>query len=230
MVPTGNDLRLTGPAVSSRPDLPGSRWDARVVLRAVSPERGLFRRQRDAEHLVYHSPKPRRDGPSELVLTPLELIDKIATLVAPSRTHRHRYYDVLALNPPLRATVTALAPAVVIDPSLPDEPRRTTRCEPSRNGLSCDWPHRQSRVFGHAVGGRHVEHAIAPASDSNGRVAAPPPAATKTRHQHGRYRKRACSAIGPQQHKVARRPASVPAIRSSALKARGSFSLISDKK
>ncbi len=95
--------------------------------------------------------QPRRDGPSELVLTPLELIDKIARLVA--RTHRHRYYDVLALNPPLRATVTALAPAVVIDPSLPDEPRRTTRCEPSRNGLSCDWPHRQSRVFGHAVGG-----------------------------------------------------------------------------
>lgn len=44
--------------------------------------------QRDAGHLVYRSPKPRPDGPSELVLTPLELIDKIAALVpriAPAR-------------------------------------------------------------------------------------------------------------------------------------------------
>ncbi len=75
---------------------------------------------------------------------------------------------------------------------------------------------------------RHVEHAIAPASDSDGRVAAPPPAATKPRHQHGRYRKKACSAIGRSGAKS--RPAFVPAIRGSALKASGSFSLISDKK
>jgi len=33
--------------------------------------------QLDAEHLLYHCPKPRPDGPSELVLTPLELIDRI---------------------------------------------------------------------------------------------------------------------------------------------------------
>ena len=30
------------------------------------------------EHLLYHIAKPRPDGPSALVLTPLELIDKIA--------------------------------------------------------------------------------------------------------------------------------------------------------
>jgi len=29
--------------------------------------------------------------PGELVLTPLELIDRIAQLVPPPRTHRHRY-------------------------------------------------------------------------------------------------------------------------------------------
>ena len=46
---------------------------------------------------------------SELVLTPLELIDRIAQLVPPPRTHRHRYYGVLAPNPPLRAAVTAMA-------------------------------------------------------------------------------------------------------------------------
>jgi len=45
----------------------------------------------------------------ELVLTPLELINRIAQLVSPPRTHRHRYYGVLAPNSPLRAAVTAMA-------------------------------------------------------------------------------------------------------------------------
>ena len=59
------------------------------------------------EHLLYHIAKPRPDGPSALVLTPLELIDKIAALVPPPRIHRHRYYGVLAPNAPLRVAVTA---------------------------------------------------------------------------------------------------------------------------
>jgi hypothetical protein len=46
-----------------------------------------------------------------LVLTPLELINRIAQLVPPPRTHRHRYYGVLAPNSPLRAAVTAMAQA-----------------------------------------------------------------------------------------------------------------------
>jgi hypothetical protein len=74
--------------------------------------------QRDAEHLVYRNPKPVRGTapgtrPAALVLTPLELITKIAALVPPPRAHRHRYYGVLAPNSPLRAVVTALAPAAV---------------------------------------------------------------------------------------------------------------------
>ena len=49
----------------------------------------------------------------ELHLTPLELIERIAALVPPPRTHRHRYFGVLAPNSPLRAAVTAMAmPAV----------------------------------------------------------------------------------------------------------------------
>lgn len=72
--------------------------------------------ERDAGHLVYRSPKPRPDGPSERVLTPLELIDKIAALVPPPRAHRHRYYGVLAPNAFLRAAVTALAPVTTIAP------------------------------------------------------------------------------------------------------------------
>ncbi len=45
----------------------------------------------------------------ELTLTPLELIERIAALVPPPRTHRHLYFGVLAPNSPLRAAVTALA-------------------------------------------------------------------------------------------------------------------------
>lgn len=53
-------------------------------------------RQRGAE-LVHHCPKPQAGGKrSDLVLTPLELIDRIAALVPPPRTHRHRYFGVLA--------------------------------------------------------------------------------------------------------------------------------------
>ncbi|MBK6998672.1 MAG: transposase [Rhodoferax sp.] len=48
----------------------------------------------------------------ELVLTPLELIDRIAALIPPPRTHRHRYFGVLAPNSPLRCAVTALAAPV----------------------------------------------------------------------------------------------------------------------
>lgn len=43
------------------------------------------------------------------MLTPLELIDRIAQLVPPPRTHRHRYYGVLAPNSPLREAVAAMA-------------------------------------------------------------------------------------------------------------------------
>ena len=70
----------------------------------------------DAEHLIYHNPKPRSDSPRDLVLTPLELIYKIAALIPPPRAHRHRYYGVLAPNSPMRAAVTALAPMPVIVP------------------------------------------------------------------------------------------------------------------
>ena len=70
--------------------------------------------QRDAGHPVYRNPKPVRGmapgaRPAALVLTPLELITKIAALVPPPRAHRHRYYGVLAPNARLRAAVTAQA-------------------------------------------------------------------------------------------------------------------------
>ena len=40
------------------------------------------------------------DGRTELRLTPLELIDRLATLIPPPRLHRHHYHGVLAPSVP----------------------------------------------------------------------------------------------------------------------------------
>ena len=48
----------------------------------------------------------------ELILTPLELMDRLAHLVTPPRIHKHRYYGVLAPNAKLRrAVVESAGPA-----------------------------------------------------------------------------------------------------------------------
>jgi hypothetical protein len=57
----------------------------------------------------------------ELTRTPLELINRIAALIPPPRTHRHRYYGALAPNSPLRAAVTAMA----IPAQQPPVPKRS---------------------------------------------------------------------------------------------------------
>jgi len=44
--------------------------------------------------LVYRFPKPQPDGRTELHLSPLELIERLAALIPPPRLHRHRYHGV----------------------------------------------------------------------------------------------------------------------------------------
>jgi hypothetical protein len=61
---------------------------------------------------LLHAANKRGAKVNELRLTPLELIVRIAALVPPPRTHRHRYFWVLAPNSPLRDAVTALATPV----------------------------------------------------------------------------------------------------------------------
>ena len=63
----------------------------------------------DDDHLVYRLRKPTVDGQTELILTPLELMDRLAYLVTPPRVHKHRYCGVLAPNAKLRKAVTATA-------------------------------------------------------------------------------------------------------------------------
>jgi hypothetical protein len=71
-------------------------------------------KQRSAD-LVYRcgkghvEPMQSDKYPGELVLTLLELINRIAQLVPPPRTYRHRYYGVLVPNSPLLGVVTAMA-------------------------------------------------------------------------------------------------------------------------
>jgi hypothetical protein len=82
----------------------------RLLRYCARPAFALERlREIDAEHLVYESIKPGPGGSVSLMLTPLELIGRLAALIPPPRRHRHRYYGVLAPNAPLRVQVTALA-------------------------------------------------------------------------------------------------------------------------
>ena len=76
--------------------------------------------------LTHITDAPMSYGRSELILSPPELIERVAALVPPPRRHRLRYYGVLAPNAPLRPAVTALAPeqdaeAATLGPERPHE-------------------------------------------------------------------------------------------------------------
>ena len=87
----------------------------RLLRYCARPPFAMDRLKQRGADLVYRcgkghaEPLPSSKYAGELVLTPLELIDRIAQLVPPPRTHRHRYYGVLAPNSPLRATPTISA-------------------------------------------------------------------------------------------------------------------------
>jgi Putative transposase len=84
----------------------------------------MDRLRKEGSALVYRCAKQHSEPSSdkrgakadELTLTPLELIERIAALVPPPRTHRHRhrYFGVLAPNSPLRAGVMALTAPVQV--------------------------------------------------------------------------------------------------------------------
>ena len=92
----------------------------RLLRYCARPPFAMDRLRKEGAALVYRCAKQRSEPGSdkrgakadELNLTPLELIDRIAALVPPPRTHRHRYFGVLAPNSPLRATAVALAAPV----------------------------------------------------------------------------------------------------------------------
>jgi hypothetical protein len=92
----------------------------RLLRYCARPPFALDRlRELDPERLLYESTKPGPGGNGSLLLTPLELLDRLAALVPPPRIHRHRCFGVLAPNSLLRTAVTALASIAITPPPAP---------------------------------------------------------------------------------------------------------------
>ena len=78
----------------------------RLLRYCARPPFSMERLRKEGSKLVYRCAKQRSEPTSdkrgakadELHLTPLELIDRIAALVPPPRTHRHRYFGVHPAN------------------------------------------------------------------------------------------------------------------------------------
>ncbi len=111
----------------------------RLLCCCARPPFALERLRKAGRELVYRCAKQHSEPGSnprnplnkrgakvdEITLTPLELIDRIAALVPPPRTHRHRYFGVLAPNSPHRASATALAVQTPQPPQVQAEPAST---------------------------------------------------------------------------------------------------------
>jgi hypothetical protein len=68
----------------------------RLLRHCARPLFALDRlRELDPERLLYESTKPGPGGNGSLLLTPLELLDRLAALVPPPRIHRHRCIGML---------------------------------------------------------------------------------------------------------------------------------------
>lgn len=73
--------------------------------------------------VAYLLRKPRRNGATHLVMTPVQFLARIAALIPPPRFPLQRFSGVLAPNSPWRPAVVALRPAAA--PGV--EPRPSTR-------------------------------------------------------------------------------------------------------
>ena len=101
-----------GWSVNATVTIPG--WDRhgleRLVRYCARPPLSQERLGRlNDETLVYSLRKPTMGGRTELVLTPLELLDRLSKLITPPRIHKHRYCGVLAPNAKLRKAVIETA-------------------------------------------------------------------------------------------------------------------------
>lgn len=74
---------------------------------------------RCAKHYIAPSSDKRGTKADALHTTALELINRIAALVPPPRTHRRRFFGVLAPNSPHRAAVVVLAQRAALQPAQP---------------------------------------------------------------------------------------------------------------
>jgi hypothetical protein len=64
-------------------------------------------RELDREHFIYDHPKSDPGGSGPQLLTPLELLDRLAALVPLLRINRHRYFDARAYDRLLEISAAA---------------------------------------------------------------------------------------------------------------------------
>ena len=89
----------------------------RLLRYGARPLFAMNRLRKKGNDLMYRFTKQRSEPTvhkrgakvDELHLTPLDLRARIADPVPPLRTHRHRYFGVLAPNSTLRVAITAAA-------------------------------------------------------------------------------------------------------------------------
>ncbi len=126
-------------------------WDRagleKLIRYCARPPFALERLARihDAEAVLYRLPKPLPDGRTELVLTPLELLERLAALIPPPRVHRHRYHGVLAPNSPWRPEVTAQAAQA--SQGVAAQPADSPSTEPRSDELSTAHSDRRSARY-----------------------------------------------------------------------------------
>jgi len=70
--------------------------------------------------LLYRFPKSTPDGRTEIILSPLQLLQRLIAFVPPPRVHRHRYHGVLAPHAGLRSTVVTIGRSPTDAASLAD--------------------------------------------------------------------------------------------------------------
>ncbi len=81
--------------------------------------------------LLYRFPKPMPDGRTEILLSPLQLLERLARFVPPPRMHRHRYHGVLAPNARARSAVVAIGrPQAELPPPVHPAPVEALRAPP----------------------------------------------------------------------------------------------------
>jgi len=96
----------------------------------------------------YTPPKPLPSGQTELTLTPLELLDRLAALIPLPRRHRHHYAGVFAPHANLRARVTAGAGQPVTETAPVALPGSDpTHPIPTRRRASIHWARLLARIY-----------------------------------------------------------------------------------
>src|SRR5262249_28114654 len=96
--------------------------------------------------IAYRLKRPRRRGAPELVLTPLEFLGRLATLIPPPRRHLTRYHGVFAPNAAARAEIVPPAPPSTDDESSISFPT-PARVPATILARRLDWAALLARVF-----------------------------------------------------------------------------------